>query len=82
MRKALPQAKRARPTKPARSPLRHRMASTYDDVAKIAVVGPAGAGKTSLVQAFCQGGAFGGTTSPTFGVDFRLHTMAVDSKQL
>ena len=60
---------------------RERMASKYDAVAKIAVVGPIGAGKTSLIQALCHS-AGDAPPAPTFGVDFRLHTMAVDDKQL
>jgi len=52
----------------------------FDDVAKIAIIGPERAGKSCLVRKLIDA-TFSSTYAPSFGVDFRLHTLTVDGKQ-
>lgn len=56
------------------------MEHSYDDVAKIAIVGPEGAGKSCLVARFVDN-SYNAPLTPTIGVDFKLHTSVVDGKK-
>merc|ERR1719247_2162504 len=49
----------------------------YDDVCKVAVVGPEGAGKSCLVHRFIDS-TYDAQLPPTIGVDFRIHNIPVD----
>jgi len=58
-----------------------KAASAYDDVIKVAVIGPEGVGKSCLVQRALEGTYGSETILPTVGVDFRLHSLLVDGVQ-
>jgi len=59
--------------------MQSRDASTsYDEVIKVAIIGPEGSGKSCLVQRFLDASFAPADTLPTIGVDFRIHNAPVD----